>query len=206
MSALLPIFIDLKDKPVLLIGGGAVAREKLEKLIQADAKVRIIARHIHEETRELMQQHKLVIEERPFFANDVSGHILVISAVNDPATHARIAAASRARGILVNAVDEPASADFFFSSQIERGPLQIAISTQGLFPGVSRALRLWLEELLPADLSDELLQLTVLRRNVRQLIPDPTQRMRRLKEQLQIWQNNWPQSQTSYSQTGDGTR
>lgn len=203
---LLPIFIDLKDKPVLLVGGGAVAREKLEKLIQVGARVRVIARSIATETRRLLAQHQLPFEERPFFANDVAGHVLVISAVNDSAVHARVAAAARARGILVNAVDEPASADFFFGAQIERGPLQLAISTQGLFPGVARALRLWLEETLPQDLSDELGQLAVLRKNVRLLIPDPTQRMRRLKEQLQIWQNNWLTEQTHYSQAGESTR
>jgi len=204
--SLLPIFIDVKNKPVLLIGGGAVAREKLEKLIQAEARVRVIAKAIASETRELLVSHRLHFEERPFFPNDVSGHLLVISAVNEPALHARIAAAARARGILVNAVDEPASADFFFGSQLERGPLQIAISTQGLFPGVARALRLWLEEALPPELSDELGQLAVLRKNVRQLIPDPTQRMRRLKEQLQIWQNNWQTEKTHYPQAGEATR
>jgi siroheme synthase-like protein len=202
----LPIFIDLKDKPVLLVGGGAVAREKLEKLIQAEAHVRVIARALTPETRQLLVQHQLPFEERPFFANDVAGHVLVISAVNDSSVHARVAAAARARGILVNAVDEPASADFFFGAQIERGPLQIAISTQGLFPGVARALRLWLEEALPQELSDELGQLAVLRKNVRQLIPDPTQRMRRLKEQLQIWQNGWLKDQTHYSHAGEATR
>jgi siroheme synthase-like protein len=204
--SLLPIFIDLKDKPVLLVGGGAVAREKLEKLIQAEARVRVIAKHVTTETREILEKNQLPYEIRPFFANDVAGHVLVISAVNDSAVHARVAAAARTRGILVNAVDEPASADFFFGAQIERGPLQIAISTQGLFPGVARALRLWLEEALPHDLSDELGQLAVLRKNVRQLIPDPTQRMRRLKEQLQIWQNNWRNEQTHYAQAGEVTR
>jgi siroheme synthase-like protein len=204
--SLLPIFLDLKDKPVLLVGGGAVAREKLEKLIQAEARVRVIARQIAAETRELLEKHQLPYEIRPFFANDVVGNVLVISAVNDPATHARVSAASRARGILVNAVDEPASADFFFAAQIQRGPLQLAISTQGVFPGVARALRLWLEEALPHELGDELGQLAVLRKNVRQLIPDPTLRMRRLKEQLQIWQNNWRNEQTHYAQAGEVTR
>jgi siroheme synthase-like protein len=204
--SLLPIFIDLKDKPVLLVGGGSVAREKLEKLLQAGARVRVIARHVQAETQKLLQSHQLAYETRPFFANDVVGHVLVISAVNDSAVHARIAAAARARGILVNAVDEPASADFYFGAQIERGPLQIAISTQGLFPGVARALRLWLEEALPQELSYELGQLAVLRRNVRHLIPDPIQRMRRLKEQLQIWQDNWQTEQPHYAQAGESTR
>jgi siroheme synthase-like protein len=204
--SLLPIFIDLKDKPVLLIGGGAVAREKLEKLIQAEASVRVIAKTIAPETLDLLIKHRLHFEVRPFFPNDVSGHLLVISAVNEPALHARIATAARARGILLNTVDEPASADFYFGSQLERGPLQIAISTQGLFPGVARALRLWLEEALPLELREEFGQLAVLRQNVRQLIPDPTQRMRRLKEQLQIWQNNWQNEKTHYPKAGEAIR
>ncbi len=197
MSALLPIFIDLRGRNVLLVGGGAVAREKLEKLIQAGAQVRVIARELQQETKDLLDQHQLKYEIRPFFPQDVTGHMLVISAVNEPKTHALIAEAARSRGILINAVDEPASADFFFAAQIERGPVQIAISTQGLFPGVARALRLWLEELLPVELGEEFLQLALLRKEIKPLIPDPMTRMRRLKEQLHIWQTQLQSSKYS---------
>lgn len=203
MSGFLPIFLDLKDKPVLLLGGGRVALEKLEKLALAGAAVRLIARHIQPETHQVIERHGFSYAERDFLSSDIAGHILVISALNDAAGHAQVAALARAQGILVNTVDAPSSADFYFCSHIERGPLHIGISTQGMFPGVARALRLWLEELLPEQLNTEFEQLAMLRQRLKDFIPDPSQRMQGLKEQLQIWQKQWQTVEVHSLNRGD---
>lgn len=187
MSALLPIFLDLKAKPVLLIGGGSVAREKLEKLLRAEADVKVIARDFQDETLALVKSHALAWERREFQDDDADGHVFIISAVNDPHDHARIAATARAKRILINAVDAPAASDCFFAAQVERGPLQLAISTRGLFPGLARSLRLWLEEILPNEISGEFEELAKLRKAMRNGIADPASRMRALREQLAIW-------------------
>ncbi len=187
MASLLPIFLDLKEKNVLLLGGGRVALEKLEKLILTGAQIEVIAREIHPDTERLLQQHGIQRHLRSWESDDLSSRFLVISALNDPAEHARVAQEARALKVLINAVDEPRSSDFYFAAQMERGPLQLAISTHGLFPGVARAIRIWLEEFLPHEITPEFDHLVQLRSSVRNHIPDTVQRMQALREQLQIW-------------------
>lgn len=184
---MLPIFLDLEERAVLLVGGGLAALEKLEKLWPTGARLFLVAERLHPRVRAGLEAEGTPWEERPFHESDLAGRFLVISAVNNPTTHARIAAAARAQGVLVNTVDAPESTDFYFGSQITRGPLQLAISTQGLFPGVARALRLWLEENFPPELERELNELSLLRRLAQARIPDPQRRMQALREQLALW-------------------
>lgn len=187
--SLLPIFLDLKGKRVLLIGGGLVALEKLEKILPLEADIRVVARSFHEKTLAKIQAHSLRWEQRNFEADDVDGSSFVISAVNDAEEHAHIARIAREKHVLINSVDAPTASDCFFAAQIERGPLQLAISTQGLFPGVARSLRLWLEEFLPREITREFEDLAELRAAIRSRLPDPVQRMQALREQLAIWNN-----------------
>ncbi len=187
MSSLLPVFFDLKQKPVLVIGGGLVALEKLEKLVETGATLRVIAKHFHPDTLRLIESYGASWEQRAWEPSDLEGVFLIISAVNEPLAHAAVADAARAARIIINAVDEPKASDFYFAAQLHRGPLQLAISTQGLFPGVARAIRLWLEEFLPQDITPEFDQLVRLRSSVRTHIPDTVQRMQALREQLTHW-------------------
>ncbi len=188
MPRLLPIFLDLEDKPVLLIGGGSVAREKLIKLIPTGALIKVVASEIHPETKRLIEAHGLPYEERPFAVEDAVDSRLIISAVNDPEASRAIAAMARACSVLINAVDLPLDSDFYFAAQIERGPLQIAISTRGVFPGVARAIRLWLEEFFPTEIATQLEDLGKLRLAIRSNIPNTLERMFALRQQLEIWQ------------------
>ncbi len=187
MPSLLPIFLDLHDRPVLLVGGGLVALEKLHKLVATGARLTAVATVFHPDTLALLTAYGAAIHHRGVIAADMVGQSVVISAVNDPATHRAVALLAHREGVLVNTVDAPASADFFFGAQVERGPLQIAISTHGLFPGVARAIRQWLEEFLPDEISPEFEDLVRLRQSVKAHIPDPVLRMRALKGQLQQW-------------------
>ncbi len=190
MSSLLPIFLNLKGLPVLLVGGGDVALEKLVKLVSAGAQVTLIAPQIKQATAEFAAKHALQVLRRQFDADDVHGVKLVVSAVNCRETHRLIVESAHAAKVLVNSVDEPNLCDFFFAAQIDRGPLQIAISSQGMFPGVSKAIRQWLEDLFPTEISQDLSELAVLRLKTRQLFPHPIERMKRLKDQLTHWQRD----------------
>ncbi len=187
MPTLLPIFLDLSAQSILVVGAGPAAVEKIEKLIATGASIHVIARTIPLPLRSWLEEHAIPWIERSFHEEDVRGHFLVISAVEHAATHRSIAAAARLNRVLVNTVDAPAHCDFYFGAQVQRGPLQIAISTHGLFPGVARALRLWLEETLPPSITADLDDLVALRRQVQARIPDPQTRMRALKDQLHIW-------------------
>lgn len=185
--SLLPIFLDLEKKGVLLVGGGAAALEKLEKLWPSKARIQVVARRLTPAMRQRLLELGVAFAERAFEESDLEGQFLLISAVTDPRTHAELSALARAKNILVNTVDAPESTDFYFGAQVERGPLQLAISTQGLFPGVARALRLWLEAAFPAELEEELSELVALRHLARTRIPDPVKRMQALRTQLSLW-------------------
>lgn len=174
---LLPLFLDLTAKPVLLAGGGSVARDKLRALRGARAELRLVATRFSEAFK--AEAEGLVLTERPFEPSDLDGIHLAVAATNDPDANAAIAREARSRGIWINAVDDPPACDAYFASSLKRGPLHLAISTEGAFPGLSRSLRLALEDLLPdeAPLSD----LAAIRARLRRRLPDPAARAHALR-------------------------
>lgn len=177
---LLPLFLDLRSKPVLLVGGGSVARAKLALLREAGADLRIVATRFSSAFQ--WEAQGLKLHARAFQPSDLDGTQLAIAATNDPAVNARIASEARARGIWVNAVDDPPACDALFASVLTRGPVKLAISTHGSFPGLSRSLRLALESLLP---DQRLLRdFTALRERLRARLPDPAARTAALRALL----------------------
>jgi siroheme synthase-like protein len=177
----LPLFLDLRGKAVLLVGAGSVARDKFRILARTGASIRIVALHAVEGFPEEAAAAGAALILRPLAPADLHGVHLVITATNDPALNAVIAAQARRRGLLVNAVDDPAHCDAFFASQLRLGPLHVALSSDGELPGLVRALRLALEELLPADHHDALADLARLRRDLKRL-PDPARRLQALRD------------------------
>ncbi|GLH72940.1 hypothetical protein GETHLI_14420 [Geothrix limicola] len=131
------------------MGGGSVAQAKLRPLIPTGATLRAVAIRFSEAFRQEAESHGVQLLERPFEPGDLNGIHLVVSATNDPEANAHVAAQARSRGIWINAVDDPASCDALFASTLRRGPFTLAISTEGAFAGLSRALRLALEDLIP---------------------------------------------------------
>jgi siroheme synthase-like protein len=172
---------------VLLVGGGSVAWAKLAALKEAGADLRIVATRFSTAFR--WEARGIRLQERPFAPSDLEGARLVIAATNDPTVNAAIASEARARGIWVNAVDDPLACDAFFASTLRRGPVTLAISTDGAFPGLSRSLRLALESLLPDE--GPLHDLTALRARLRQRLPDPAARARALRALLHDFETRY---------------
>ena len=195
MKSRLPIFIDLEAVPVLLVGGGQAAKEKLEKLIAVKADIFLVAKVIHSDVRQLLEEHRIDFEQRAFQDSDLDQRQLVISAVNQQTTHRMIAQAAKARKIWVNTVDAPEFADLFFAAQVQRGPLQVAISTGGSFPGLARSFRLWIEQQFPESATPLIEELVEQRLKLRTHIPEPVVRMRALKKQLKQWLDSFPAKQ-----------
>ncbi len=188
MASLLPIFLDLKDQPVLLIGGKASAEEKLRKLIVTGAQVTVVARSFSQEVEALIGEHANVrLVQRDWEHHDLVGCRLIVSAVDNRDEHARIATSARSLGVLINTVDSPGTTDCYFGAQVERGPLVIAISTHGRFPGLARALKIWINDLLPDSITGDIEQLAGLRDKAKTVVPETTARMAALREQLDIW-------------------
>ena len=148
MPVLLPLFVNLTGRRVLLVGGGAVAAAKLEQLLAAGADVRVVAPEVHD----LIRQAGAVVEQRPFEPTDLDGVWLVVAAAT-PEVNRDVAEAAAPRRIFVNAVDDPANATAFLSGVVRRDGVTIAISTDGAAPGLTGLLREAFDALLPTDLA-----------------------------------------------------
>ncbi len=143
---LFPAFLDLVGRRVLLVGGGRVAGAKLGPLLQAGAHVTVVSPLISPE----IDQMAVDVRRRPFEPEDVAGCWYVVSAA-PPAVNAQVAREATARGIFVNAVDDPRHATAFAGSVFKRGPVTVALSTGGTAPALARVLREALERLVGRD-------------------------------------------------------
>lgn len=139
--AYLPVFLDMSDRPCLVIGGGAVALQKVQRLLAAAAAVTVISPSLHSELAELLARKRFQYIARTYQPGDMDGSILVMIATDDRSTNATIRAEGRARGIWVNAADDPPNCDFILPAVVRRGPITIGISTAGGSPAMARRIR-----------------------------------------------------------------
>ena len=143
-----PIFLNLKDKLCLVIGGGKVAERKVENLLKTGAKVKIISPEVTSSLKRLVEEGKIEWERRVYKRGDLNSAWLVIAATNDPKAQKEIYKEAEEKHIFCNVVDVPELCSFIVPSTIKRGLLTIAISTSGVSPAVARRLRETLEELI----------------------------------------------------------
>jgi len=163
-DALLPIFLKLSGRPVLVVGGGTVAASKLDTLLPTGAAVTVVAPAICDAIRTA----GVALAERPFAEGDLDGQWLVVAAAT-PAVNAAVARAAEARRVFVNAVDDPPNATAYLGGIVRRGGATIAISTGGRAPALAGLLREGLDEMLPREavLDDWLAQADALKRRWR---------------------------------------
>jgi uroporphyrin-III C-methyltransferase/precorrin-2 dehydrogenase/sirohydrochlorin ferrochelatase len=164
--SLLPIFVRLEGRRVLLVGAGNVALEKIGTLLKTGALLRVVAPETRPEVWQLAVAGELELTERAFEPDDIDGSFLVITATNSAEVNHAVYREAVARNIPCNSVDDIPNCDFFFGSVVNRGALQIAISTAGESPAVAQRLRREIDEQLPQDLGAWLAELGQLRREV----------------------------------------
>jgi uroporphyrin-III C-methyltransferase / precorrin-2 dehydrogenase / sirohydrochlorin ferrochelatase len=145
---LYPVFLRLAGLPVVVVGGGPVAAGKLTGLLEAGARVTVVAPAIAGAIR---ANAGVALVERGFVASDLDGARWVVAAAT-PEVNREVAAAAAARGLFVNAVDDVASASAYLGGVVRRGPAVVAISTGGLAPALAGLLREALDAVLPEDL------------------------------------------------------
>lgn len=162
-----PVALDLYGKPVLVVGGGALAVEKVEGLLRVQARVRVVDPDPNEALRDAANAGEIALAARPYRPDDLAGVALAYGASDDRALNATVAADARACGVLVNAVDDIPNCDFFAVSVVRRGDLQVAISTNGRSPAMARWVREYLDAWLPSELGDLLDVLAEVRAEVR---------------------------------------
>ncbi len=160
-----PIFVEMRGRRVLLVGGGNVADEKLGRLVDAEADVTVVAPELIPEVRAFVEAGQAAWLERTYEPGDVEGYELVMVATDDGAVNAEVASAARALGIWVNAADDLANCDFILPSLAKRGRIALAASTGGASPALAR----WLRERLEEFLDDEVVALGDLLAEVRVL-------------------------------------
>jgi uroporphyrin-III C-methyltransferase / precorrin-2 dehydrogenase / sirohydrochlorin ferrochelatase len=148
----LPLFVKMTDKPVLIVGGGAVALRKAGTLLSAGAKLTLVATAFADEFQQWQQQGKAELIHGQFQPTLLDGKLLVIAATDDEAVNAAVYDAASARNMLVNTVDDQPKCGFIFPSIIDRSPIVVAISSFGTAPVLARRLREKLEALLPQHL------------------------------------------------------
>ncbi len=148
----LPIFADLKQRPVLVVGGGEVAARKVDLLLRAGAEIRIVAQSLSPILEQLRQQGQIHWLGQAFAAQQLDEVFLVIAATDDSTLNAEVFAEADKRRVLANVVDDQPRCSFIFPSIIDRSPLVVAVSSSGQAPVLARMLREKLEALLPASL------------------------------------------------------
>ncbi len=146
----LPIFLDIRDQPCLVVGGGEVAARKCAMLLRAGARVTVLAPSLNAAFSADLAAARIVHRATEFRDEDLAGVALAIAATDDDAVNRAVAAGARARHIPVNVVDQPALCSFILPSIIERAPLIVAVSSGGASPVLARLLRARLETLIPA--------------------------------------------------------
>lgn len=146
----LPIFVNLKNRPCLVVGGGAVAERKVSLLLRTGAQVQVVAERASSGLGEMHAQGRLVLLERRYEASLLTGQRLVIAATDDEPLNHAIARAAEARGILCNVVDDIAVSSFILPAIVDRSPVTIAIGTGGRAPVLAQRLKTRIESWLPA--------------------------------------------------------
>ncbi len=140
-----PIFVDLRDQNVLVVGGGEVAERKIKNLLTHGCRISVSSRHLSPYLKELVECGTLRLIDPDSLDESFDTVFMVITATDDPALNSWIASKARARGILVNSVDQPRDCTFIMPSIVRAGALQIAISTGGKSPALAKKIRCELE-------------------------------------------------------------
>jgi len=151
-APLFPLFADLRGRPVLVVGGGAVAARKVEPLLAAGARVRVGAPALASALAALHAQGRIEHLAGEFEAAWLDDAWLVVAATDDAAVNRAVAVAAQERRVFANVVDDAALSAFHSPARVERGPLQVAISSGGGAPMLARHLREKLEVELDASL------------------------------------------------------
>jgi precorrin-2 dehydrogenase len=145
-NAYYPIFLKLKGKKTVVVGGGIVAQRKIEALLEHGAEVHVISRDLTPELDREVNAGRVKHVGEEFSESHLDGAFMVIAATDDTDLNRRVSRAAQKRGLLINAVDQPDDCNFIVPSSLKRGDLRIAVSTSGKSPAMARKVREELEK------------------------------------------------------------
>ncbi len=181
-----PAFIKLKNVKVLIVGGGKIATEKLQRMLDFTKEVSVLAPDLSSLMQKLITENSLDYMNKIYHKGDIDGFGIVIVAVDDIKVQEQVYNESREKGILCNSVDSVNYCDFIFPSYIKNGDLTIAVSTSGASPAVAKQLRIFLENIIPSSISQFLFEM----KNLRKSMPKGKERMVLLEKKAKDYFQN----------------
>ena len=145
----LPIFIDIKQQPCLVVGGGDIALRKINLLLKANAAVTCVSKECCDGIEKLVKNNQITYIEKAFEASDIDRQVLIVSATDDSTLNTHVSELAKVANIPVNVVDSPDLCSFIMPSIVDRSPIVIAISSAGKAPVLARLIRAKLESTIP---------------------------------------------------------
>ena len=185
--AYFPAFLKFDDKTILIVGGGNIALEKLEHLLNFSSNITLISKNFSEKIDDLIDKHSLKIFQKEYEKGDAKGYDIVIVAVDDFGLQEDIYFETREYKILCNCVDLQQYCDFIFPSYIKRGDLTVAISTSGSSPAFAKNFKTFFSILIPEGVEDFLKEL----KELRSTIPKGKERRRFFDNKEKDYINSW---------------
>ncbi len=182
-----PAFLKLDNKKILIVGGGNIAYEKLEHLLDFTQDISVIALELSNDMSKTIKEKSLCFEQRCYEKGDIKEYGIVIVAVDDISLQAEIFQESKHYNCLCNSVDSVEYCDFIFPSYIKKDDLTIAVSTSGASPAMAKHLRIYLQNLIPDTIGEFLQEMKALRKS----LPKGKERMKMLDTKAKKYIQNW---------------
>ena len=173
-----PIYIDIEERNVVIIGGGNVCARKAETMMKYGANVTVVAPELTDEIEQWGRDGSLTIKRKAYESPDIDGANIVIASTDDQRVNEQIAADCRARRIPVNVVDVTPLCEFIVPAIIEKGSIQIAVSTGGKSPALARTLKEDLQRAIGPEYAEVNDVLGSLRDGAKSVLPTDTDRKR----------------------------
>jgi len=171
-----PIFLDVEDRDVVIIGGGVVCTRKAETMLRYGARVTVVSPRFTDEIELWASEGAVKIKRKAYDARDLDGASIVIASTDDPRVNEQIAADCRARKIPVNVVDVTPLCEFIVPAIVDSGSVHIAISTGGKSPALARTLKEDLQRMLGTEYAEVNDALGSLREGAKRVLPTDVDR------------------------------
>jgi len=141
-----PILVQLEGMKAVVVGGGVVAQRKIDTLLAYHADVHVVSRDLTPKLSKYLEEQRIKLSGHEFKDSHLDGAFVVIAATDDPLLNRQVSERASARGLLINAVDQPADCNFIVPSILRRGDLLVAVSTSGKSPAFAKKVREELEK------------------------------------------------------------
>ncbi|QKF73811.1 siroheme synthase [Aliarcobacter faecis] len=186
--AYFPAFLKFDDKSILIVGGGNIALEKLEHLLNFSSNITLISKEFNTQIKNLIEENSLEFFVKAYENGDAKGFDIVIAAIDDFSLQEQIYFETRDyNNTLCNCVDLQKYCDFIFPSYIKKGDLTIAISTSGSSPAFAKNFKEYLKNLIPNGIEDFLKEL----KELRNTMPKGRERMQFLDKKVKDYIKSW---------------